>query len=111
MVQCCYSHFLGGFALSAKEMFESLGYTQKVYDTSDNKYEHGIQYTRIEEVTSMTYTKVIEFYFEHQEMLMMETVVFRDGTSKKSDIVLSFDEFLAVQQQIVELGFKSKQAT
>lgn len=95
--------------MPVKEMFEKLGYTQKIYDKESNPLNNGIQYTyqspksEMERV-GMIKTKVIEIYLESKEILMFETTKHRDGNVTKSDVViLNSDVFNALQTQIKEL--------
>jgi len=89
----------------AKELFEKLGYTQ-----SENS-ENGIQYiskskdSEMQRIGMVT-INIIEFYPLSKEILFQTTIKFRDGSTKVSDSsVLNVEEFKAVQQQILELGW------
>lgn len=93
----------------AKELFEKLGYTQKIFDKESNPYDHGLQYIKKDNESEkqrigMIHTKTIEFYFGYKEILMREIVEHRDGTtSERNAIILSLDEINALQKQVEEL--------
>lgn len=97
--------------MTAKEMFEELGYEQKIHKSDLHPSCDGIQYIKKDpeermEFTGMVTTKVIEFYYMHKEILIATTYKHRSGTESKSDSgVLSLEEFKAVQKQTEELGW------
>lgn len=98
--------------MDAKEMFENLGYIQKIYYQKGTTILDGIQYikkdpeTELERV-GMLRTKLIEFYPSSKEILMSSSFQNRNGITKSSDVVvLSFEEFRAVELQVIELGWK-----
>lgn len=93
--------------LSAKGMFEKLGYVQ----TEKNEFNE-IQYLKKDDSSEMKRvgmisTTFIEFYPRSKEILLSKENEFRDGRVIKSNaVVLNFDEFKAVQKQISELKWE-----
>lgn len=90
--------------MTAKELFESLGYEQKLYDAD-------IQYVKTDDPSEMqrigmVKTKFIEFYMKHKEICVYSTFTHRDGSVSRSDCgILSFEEFKTTQKQVDELGW------
>lgn len=92
--------------MTAKEMFEKLGYEQIIE-------KEGIQYIKQDDESEMQrvgmiQTKYIEFYTASKEILISTVYKHRSGTKSNSDSgILSFEEFSAVQTQIAELGWQN----
>lgn len=101
--------------MTAKEMFEKLGYEQKIYDNEKKSIKgfeytaNGIQYIQRAKDSEMQrigmiVTNYIEFYITSKEILIYTTYEHRDGTKSKSDSGnLNIEEFNAVQKQVIEL--------
>lgn len=91
----------------ARNMFEKLG-----YELTEKNSKNDIQYTKKSRESEMQRigmitTKCIEFYNSSKEIMIFTTYEFRDGTKSKSDSgILSFEEFNAVHQQIIELKWE-----
>jgi hypothetical protein len=91
----------------AIDMFEKLG-----YKLTEKNTKNDIQYTKKSKESEMQRiglikTTCIEFYTSTKEILICATYEFRDGSTSKSDsVILSFEEFNAVQQQILELKWE-----
>jgi len=89
----------------AKNMFEQLGYIQSEKSVSGIQYINKSKDSEMQRIGMVT-TKIIEFYPLSKELLFQTTIKFRDGSTKVSDsTVLNFEEFKAVQQQVLELGW------
>ncbi|WP_252249147.1 hypothetical protein [Clostridium sp. VAP23] len=88
----------------ARDMFEKLG-----YKLTEKNSKNDIQYTKKSKESEMQRigmitTEYIEFYNSSKEIIIYKTYEFRDGTISKSDSgILSFEEFNAAHQQILEL--------
>lgn len=93
--------------LSAKGMFEKLGYVQ----TEKNEFNE-IQYLKKDDYSEMkrvgmVSTTCIEFYPRSKEILLSKEYEFRDGRVSKSDsVVLNNLEFKAIQKQVSELKWE-----
>ncbi|ETJ35978.1 hypothetical protein Q604_UNBC09716G0002 [human gut metagenome] len=91
----------------ARDMFEKLG-----YKLTEKNSKNDIQYTKKSEESEMQRigmikTTCIELYTSTKEILICTTYEFRDGSTSKSDSgILSFDEFNAIKQQILELKWE-----
>lgn len=91
----------------ARDMFKKLG-----YELSEKNTKNDIQYTKKSKESEMQRigmitTKYIEFYSSSKEIMICTTHEFRNGTISKSDSgILSFEEFNAVRQQIIELKWE-----
>lgn len=94
--------------MTAKDMFEKLGYEQK--ENSDE----GIQYIQRDKDSEMQRigmisTRCIEFYKSHKEIVFYTTYEHRNGKTSASDCgILNIEEFNAVQKQVLELGWNLK---
>lgn len=101
--------------MTAKELFEKLGYEQKIYDNEKHFSFNGIQYTKRDadsemQRVGMIKTKCIEFYPTHKEIVIHSMTKHRNGERTKSDAgILSYEEFLAVQLQVSELQWENNQ--
>lgn len=88
--------------MKVKELFEKIGYEQKIHTD-------GIQYIKRDEDSEMErvgriWTRYIEFYFHEKQILICSTIEHRNGTTSRSDgVVLTLEEFNAVQKQVEEL--------
>lgn len=101
--------------MTAKEMFEKLGYEQKIYDNEKESIKgfeytvNGIQYIKRAKDSEMQrigmiVTKCIEFYTTSKEILIYTTYEHRNGTKSQSDSGdLNIEEFNAIQKQVLEL--------
>lgn len=98
--------------MTAKEMFEKLGYEYKEYNYGkENKMSNGIQYRKnqskqseIERCGIFT-EKIIEFYTYHKVVELYEIHYFKDGvTTKGETFILKLEELQAINKQIEELG-------
>lgn len=91
--------------MTAKDMLGKLGY--KIKEDSDE----GIQFRKIDpesemERVGMVTTKDIEFYHRYKEILISSSNQFRNGKTSKSDsAILSLEEYKAIHQQTIELGW------
>ena len=99
--------------MTAKQLFEKLGYEQKIYDNEKNIHSNGIQYIKrandseMQRIGMIT-TKYIEFYLAHKEIVIYSTTEHRNGKTTKSDAgILSFEEYNAIKKQIDELEWES----
>jgi len=92
--------------MTAKDIFEKLGYEQK--ENSDE----GIQYIKRDKDSElqrvgMISIKCIEFYISSKEILVNTTYEHRNEKVSTSDSgILNFEEFNAVQKQVLELGWQ-----
>jgi hypothetical protein len=97
--------------MTAKEMFEKIGYVQKIHDKSEYPSFNGIQYMKRSEDSEMhrigmITTRYIEFYPHSKEIIICKTYEHKDGTITKCDLgILSLEEFKAVQQQVNEFNW------
>lgn len=103
--------------MKAKELFEKLGYEQKIYDhekryANDFEYEiNGIEYTKKAKESEMqrigmVRSKYIDFYLDSKEIEIGEIVEFKDGTKKYGEsVILNVELLNAVQKQVEELGW------
>jgi hypothetical protein len=103
--------------MKSKELFEKLGYEQKIYDNekrSTNGFEYtinGIEYVKKDKESEMQRigmirTKYIDFYLDSKEMEIGDIIEFKDGTKKNGEsAVLNIKLFNAIQKQIEELGW------
>jgi hypothetical protein len=104
--------------MKAKELFEKLGYEQKVFDHEKrcvNGFEYevnGIEYIKKDEESEMqrigmVRTKYIDFYLDSKEIETYYKVKFRDGIEKDGETsgILNMELFNAIQKQIEELGW------
>lgn len=90
--------------MTAKELFESLGYEQKLYD-ADIQYVQMAEPSEMKRIGMVT-TKCIEFYMAHKEILVSISYEHRDGSVSKSDCgILSLEELTAIQKQVSELSW------
>lgn len=100
--------------MEAKELFEKLGYEQKIHTDKAETNSNGIQYIKRDKDSEMNrvgriWTSYIEFYYYHREIVIYRTVERRDGTKGSGDMgTLSLEEFTAVQKQVEELGWQNK---
>ena len=87
-------------------MFEKLGYIQTEINELNN-----IQYTKRAKESEMKrigmiQTTWIEIYTSTKEILVYTEYEHRSGKKSKSDIgILNFEEFKAIQKQILELNW------
>lgn len=101
--------------MTAKEMFENLGYVQIIHEFDTGLYEscNGIQYLKEDpesemERVGMMSTKCIEFYFMHKEIVIASKYKHRNGSESSGDAgILSLKEFEAIQKQVKELGWQT----
>lgn len=96
--------------MSARELFEKLGYEQKIYSNEKrfvNGFEYtvnGIEYVKEEIVVGKVIrTKYIGFHSPGKEIELITIYEFEDGTKETSQFVLNLELFNAVQKQINEL--------
>jgi hypothetical protein len=84
--------------MTAKEMFEKLGYEYKLYDNED-KFNNGIQYYKKDKDDFETY---VEFYFYHKRIWLLKKYKNKIAEGFVSNINL----LQAINKQIEELGWK-----
>lgn len=108
-----YELFQENKTLTAKEMFEVLGYKQKIY-TEYRESSNGIQYAKRAQETElqrigMITTDYVEFYPHGKDILIYTSYEHKDGSISNSDSgYLNMELFQAVQQQIIELGWQNQ---
>lgn len=91
--------------MTAKEMFEELGYEQKESSTEGIQYVKKAKDSEMQRI-GMVSTKYIEFYNAHKELVVTTTRKHRNGSTTTSECgILSIEEFGAVQKQVLELNW------
>lgn len=103
--------------MKAKELFEKLGFKQKIYNNEKHCVEgfkytiNGIQYTKKAEESEMqrigmVRTNYIDFYLDSKEIAIGDIIEFKDGTKKYGEsAILNVKLLNAIQKQIEELGW------
>lgn len=92
----------------AKEMFEKLGYEQKIYNNEKDISLNGIDYIKENKNVVQIVIKHIEFYTLSKEIVIYTTYEYTDGIKTTGDAgIMNFEEFNAIQRQIIELNWQN----
>ncbi|MNP70335.1 hypothetical protein D3C76_1665550 [compost metagenome] len=92
--------------MTAKEMFEALGYSRVEDSTMGIQYIKKSNRSEMQRI-GMLKTKYMEFYRKHKDITIKTITEFIDGSKSNSNLEsIDLEEFKAIQKQVLELGWK-----